>query len=120
MGCRWRCCGRRARATSWTASGGARAAPPDGLFAAVDGALRVTAVTAAGREVMLTRAEPPTCLGESAVFDRQPRTHDCLADGDSVVLHVPVAASTSCCRPRRAGGAIWACSSLASCGWPST
>ncbi len=69
-----------------------RGDPPDGLFAVVDGALRVTAVTAAGREVVLTRAEPPTWLGEIAVFDRQPRTHDCIADGDAVVLHVPLAA----------------------------
>jgi CRP-like cAMP-binding protein len=69
-----------------------RGDPPDGLFAVVDGALRVTAVTEAGREVVLTRAEPPSWLGEIAVFDRQPRTHDCIACGEAVVLHVPLAA----------------------------
>jgi CRP-like cAMP-binding protein len=69
-----------------------RGDPPDGLFAVVDGALRVTAVTEAGREVVLTRAEPPAWLGEIAVFDRQVRTHDCIADGAAVVLHVPLAA----------------------------
>jgi CRP-like cAMP-binding protein len=69
----------------------ARGDPPDGLFAVVDGALRLTAVTAAGREVVLTRAESPAWLGEIAVFDRQPRTHDCIADGPSLVLHVPLA-----------------------------
>jgi CRP-like cAMP-binding protein len=69
-----------------------RGDPPDGMFAVVDGALRVTAVTEAGREVVLTRAEPPAWLGEIAVFDRQPRTHDCIADGAAVVLHLPLAA----------------------------
>jgi CRP-like cAMP-binding protein len=69
-----------------------RGDPPEGLFAVVDGALRVTAVTPAGREVVLTRAEPPAWLGEIAVFDRQPRTHDCIADGQALVLHVPLAA----------------------------
>jgi CRP-like cAMP-binding protein len=39
---------------------------------------------------MLTRMEPPTWFGEIAIFDRQPRTHDAVADGDSVVLHVPL------------------------------
>ncbi len=70
----------------------ARGDPPSGMFAVVEGALRVTAVTAAGREVVLTRMEPPAWFGELAVFDEQPRTHDAIADGATVVVHVPQAA----------------------------
>lgn len=69
----------------------ARGDPPTGLFAVVDGAVRVTGVTAEGREVIATRLEPPTWFGEIAVFDRQPRTHDAIADGAAVVLQVPQA-----------------------------
>ncbi len=64
----------------------------DGLYAVLAGALCITATTESGREVMLTRMEPPTWFGEIAVFDRQPRTHDVVADGDSEVLHVPLVA----------------------------
>jgi CRP-like cAMP-binding protein len=68
-----------------------RGDPPTGLFAVVDGAIRVTAVTEAGREVVLTRMEPPAWFGEIAVFDGHPRTHDAVADGATVVVHVPQA-----------------------------
>lgn len=64
----------------------------DGLYAVLDGALCITATSESGRELLLTRMEPPTWFGEIAVFDRQPRTHDVVADGASVVLHVPLAA----------------------------
>jgi CRP-like cAMP-binding protein len=64
----------------------------DGLYAVLDGALCITATSERGRELLLTRMEPPTWFGEIAVFDRQPRTHDVVADGDSLVLQVPLPA----------------------------
>ena len=70
----------------------ARGDAPDGLYAIIDGAVRVTAVNEAGKELLLTRVEAPGWFGEIAVFDRHPRTHDCIADGDAVVLHIPLPA----------------------------
>jgi len=64
----------------------------DGLYAILDGAVRVCAVTGDGKEIVLTRVEAPLWFGEIAVFDRQARTHDCLADGDVAALHVPLQA----------------------------
>lgn len=65
---------------------------PDGLYAVLEGALRVTAVGSEGREAVLAVVEPPQWLGEIAVFDRLPRTHDAVAAGATRVLHVPAAA----------------------------
>ena len=65
-----------------------RGDPPSGMFALVDGAMRISAVADSGREALLTLAEPPTWIGEIAVFDRLPRTHDAIADGDATVVHV--------------------------------
>jgi CRP-like cAMP-binding protein len=70
----------------------ARGDAPDGLYAIIDGAVRITAVSEAGKELLLTRVEAPGWFGEIAVFDRQPRTHDCIADGDAVVMHIPLPA----------------------------
>jgi CRP/FNR family cyclic AMP-dependent transcriptional regulator len=70
----------------------ARGDAPDGLYAIIEGAVRVTAVSEAGKELLLTRVEAPGWFGEIAVFDRQPRTHDCIANGDAVVLHIPLPA----------------------------
>lgn len=61
---------------------------PDGLYAVLDGGLRISAVGDAGREAVLAIVEPPQWFGEIAVFDRLPRTHDAVAVVDSAVLHV--------------------------------
>lgn len=66
-----------------------RGDPPTGMFGLVDGAIRISAVSASGRESLLTLAEPPTWIGEVAVFDRLPRTHDAIADNAATVVHVP-------------------------------
>src|SRR5690349_2713154 len=47
---------------------------PDGLYAIVDGALRISGVTDSGKEAVLTRIEPPAFFGEVSVFDGLPRT----------------------------------------------
>lgn len=60
----------------------------DGLYAVLDGGLRISAVGEGGREAVLAVVEPPQWFGEIAVFDRLPRTHDAVAAVASTVLHV--------------------------------
>src|SRR5688572_23241861 len=48
---------------------------PDGLYAIVDGAIRVSGVSESGKEAVLTLLESPQWFGEVSVFDGQPRTH---------------------------------------------
>jgi CRP/FNR family transcriptional regulator, cyclic AMP receptor protein len=66
-----------------------RGDPPSGLFAVLEGSIRITAQAEDGREALLTLAEPPTWFGEISVFDGLARTHDAIAAVDSVVLQVP-------------------------------
>lgn len=68
-----------------------RGDPPDGIYAVLSGSLRVSGVTAAGKEALLALLDPPVWFGEIALFDKLPRTHDVQADGEAVVLHVPLA-----------------------------
>jgi CRP-like cAMP-binding protein len=74
---------------AWLFSRGDR---PDGLFAALDGAIRITATAPSGKELLLAIVEPPMWFGEIAVFDGLPRTHDAVAAEKSAVLHVPAQA----------------------------
>ena len=68
-----------------------RGDPPSGLYAVVDGAMRVGAVSQSGKEALLTLVEPPYWFGEISLFDGQPRTHDAFAEGPSTLLLVPQA-----------------------------
>jgi CRP-like cAMP-binding protein len=61
---------------------------PSGLFAVLEGAIRITAAAPNGKEVLLAVVEPPMWFGEIAVFDGLPRTHDAVAAEKSAVLHV--------------------------------
>jgi len=61
---------------------------PDGLYALLEGTVKVSGVTDAGKEAILTIVEPPAWFGEIALFDRLPRTHNALADGPVRLLHV--------------------------------
>ncbi len=61
---------------------------PSGLFAVLEGAVRITASAPNGKEVLLAVVEPPMWFGEIAVFDGLPRTHDAVAAEKSAVLHV--------------------------------
>jgi CRP-like cAMP-binding protein len=65
---------------------------PSGLYGVLDGAIRVTATSPSGKEALLTLLEPPQWFGEISVFDGQPRTHDAISDGESLVIHVPQSA----------------------------
>jgi CRP/FNR family cyclic AMP-dependent transcriptional regulator len=62
---------------------------PCGLYAVVEGSVRISGVTDAGKEVLLTLAEPPSWFGEIAVFDRDVRTHDAVAHVASTLVRVP-------------------------------
>jgi len=68
-----------------------RGDPPCGLYAVVQGAVRVTGVSAEGKEALLTLMEPPHWFGEISLFDGLPRTHDAVADIPTLVLQVPQA-----------------------------
>jgi len=66
----------------------ARGAPPCGLYAVVEGAIRATGVSPAGKEALLTLIEAPHWFGEIALFDGLPRTHDTIAVGPTAVVHI--------------------------------
>jgi CRP/FNR family cyclic AMP-dependent transcriptional regulator len=66
-----------------------RGDPPSGLYAVLDGDIRVFGLTESGKEAVLTLLEPPAWFGEIAVFDRQPRTHDAIAEKKTLLVEVP-------------------------------
>jgi CRP-like cAMP-binding protein len=73
----------------------ARGDPPDGLYAVLEGGVRIAGIGESGKEAVLAVMEPPQWFGEIAVFDGEPRTHDATAVVDSRVLHVPSAAMSA-------------------------
>ncbi|MDF9620749.1 Crp/Fnr family transcriptional regulator [Pseudomonas entomophila] len=64
---------------------------PCGLYAVLDGAMRVGAVSSEGKEALLTLVETPNWFGEISLFDGQPRTHDAFAEGATRLLWIPQA-----------------------------
>jgi CRP/FNR family cyclic AMP-dependent transcriptional regulator len=66
-----------------------RGAPPCGLYAVLEGSLRIRGLDASGRESLLTIAEPPSWFGEISLFDRAPRTHDAVANTRTTLMKVP-------------------------------
>ncbi|HEY0194148.1 MAG TPA: Crp/Fnr family transcriptional regulator [Kofleriaceae bacterium] len=68
---------------------GARGDEPSGLFAVVDGGVRLAGHSEAGREILHMVVEPPSWFGELAVIDNLPRNQDAVADVDSELVHVP-------------------------------
>lgn len=62
---------------------------PSGLYAVVEGAVRVGAVSESGKEALLTLVEPPYWFGEISLFDGLPRTHDAFAENPSTLLLLP-------------------------------
>ena len=65
---------------------------PCGLYAVLEGAIRIGAVSEQGKEALLSLVESPHWFGEICVFDGQPRTHDALGVGNCTLLHIPQAA----------------------------
>ncbi|WVV48168.1 Crp/Fnr family transcriptional regulator [Pseudomonas sp. NA13] len=66
-----------------------RGDPPCGLYALLEGAVRVGAVNEQGKEALLSVVEAPHWFGEICLFDGQPRTHDAVVVGQCTLLHVP-------------------------------
>ncbi len=60
----------------------------DGLYAVLEGAVLLTSVEW-GREIALSRMEPPTWFGEASSFDRRPRSYLALSEERTVCLHIP-------------------------------
>jgi len=52
------------------------------------GAVRVSSISLAGKQVSLTYVEPGVWFGDIALFDGMPRTHDSSAHGDTTLLVV--------------------------------
>jgi CRP-like cAMP-binding protein len=59
-----------------------------GLYAVLDGEIRIGAISEGGEHSLLALLEPPSWFGEISVFDGQPRTHDAVAAKESLLLHV--------------------------------
>lgn len=68
-----------------------RGDPPCGLYAVLEGAMRVGAVNEQGKEALLSVIEAPHWFGEICLFDGQPRTHDAVSVGPCTLLHLPQA-----------------------------
>ena len=68
-----------------------RGDPPCGLYAVLDGAVRIGAVSEQGKEALLSLVEAPHWFGEISLFDGQPRTHDAYAVGPCTLLNIPQA-----------------------------
>jgi CRP/FNR family transcriptional regulator, cyclic AMP receptor protein len=66
-----------------------RGDPPCGMYAVLEGAVRIGAVNEQGKEALLSVMEAPHWFGEICLFDGQPRTHDAMAAGQCTLLHVP-------------------------------
>ncbi|EJM20481.1 cAMP-binding protein [Pseudomonas sp. GM21] len=66
-----------------------RGDPPCGLYAVLEGSVRIGAVNEQGKEALLSLVEPPHWFGEICLVDGRPRTHDAFAVGQCVLLHVP-------------------------------
>ena len=79
-----------------TLEGGARiygaGDPPNGLWAVIDGQIRLKSLSANGAELLALIVRPGTWFGELSTLDGHPRPHDATAFGPARLLHVPMAA----------------------------
>ena len=66
-----------------------RGDPPCGLYAVLEGAVRIGSISESGKELLLVLVEPPHWFGEISLFDGQPRTHDAFAEGQVTLLNLP-------------------------------
>ena len=66
-----------------------RGDPACGLYAVLEGSVRIGAVSEQGKEALLSLVESPHWFGEICLFDGQPRTHDAFGLGHCTLLHIP-------------------------------
>ena len=66
----------------------ARGATAEEWCGVAKGAVRVSTVSLAGKQVTLTYVEPGTWFGDISLFDGLPRTHDANAHGETTLLVV--------------------------------
>ena len=62
---------------------------PTGLYALVDGTLKMSTLREDGKEAILAVIEAGIWFGEISLIDSQPRTHDATAVGNVEVLMLP-------------------------------
>ena len=65
-----------------------RGEPAEEWCGVAKGAVRVSSVSLAGKQISLTYVEPGTWFGDIALFDGLPRTHDAYAHGETTLLCV--------------------------------
>ncbi len=66
----------------------ARGEQPCGVYAVLDGAIRILGVSSQGKEAVLTLVEAPQWFGEIALFDGGVRTHDAQAESSTRLWHL--------------------------------
>lgn len=65
-----------------------RGGPAENWCGVARGAVRISSVSLAGKQVVLTYAEPGVWFGDISLFDGLPHTHDASAHGDTTLLVV--------------------------------
>lgn len=63
----------------------------NGLYAVLNGSVRLGYIDIQGKEAIAAIAEPIMWFGEISLVDQQPRSHDAVAVQKSVILHLPSA-----------------------------
>ena len=66
--------------------------PPNGLWAVLDGQVRLKSLTADGFELLALIVRPGTWFGELSTLDGEPRPHEALAFGETRLLNVAMSA----------------------------
>lgn len=60
-----------------------------GIYAVLEGSVRISGLSVDGKESLLTVLEPSAWFGELALFDGDLRTHDAQVVAGSKLLHIP-------------------------------
>lgn len=67
----------------------------NGIYAVIEGAVRLGYIDIQGKEAIAAIAEPIMWFGEISLVDQQPRSHDAIAVQKSVILHIQSSAIQS-------------------------
>lgn len=62
---------------------------PEGLYGILSGRIRISAVSAEGKELLVTHFNKGSWLAEVSLLDGLPRTHDAHAEGPTEILWLP-------------------------------